>query len=73
MDLIIAERFQISHDLVWFSRQECVADMQQSALSPDGDVTTATKCRTTEELWNEVHVDLDRKRQGKTLLVYIKS
>ena len=65
MDLIIAERFQISHDLVRFSRQECVADMQQSALSPEGDVTT--KCRTTEELWNEVHVDLDLKRQGKTL------
>lgn len=57
MDLIIADRFQIPHDLVWFSRQECAADMQT--------------VKTTEDLWNEILVDLDMERQGKNCVLYI--
>jgi len=56
MDINIADRYQISHDLVRFSRQSFEAE-----LSEQQDMSF----KTTEDLWTDILARLDMEREGK--------
>lgn len=51
MDIAIAERFQISHNLVWFSRQAFEAELSSSNQLERPDMSFSFK--TTEDQWTD--------------------
>ena len=67
MDLLIADRYDLPREMVWYNRQAFEADLSLSFSSDEED---ASRCqlvdqKTTEDLWNDLLAELDLQREGE--------